>query len=78
MVTPDEIVWTRAGKPVDVEFEIDEDSYINNIDKGSAKVTVYGTGEWGGSKEIKYSIGPRGFLWWWRQCRPDFRRLTDS
>ena len=63
-ITEDEIVWTKGGKPVDVEFVIEE--YKNNINSGKAKVTVQGKGDWGGRKEITYSIDPRGFLWWWR------------
>ncbi|MBP5384235.1 MAG: chitobiase/beta-hexosaminidase C-terminal domain-containing protein, partial [Lachnospiraceae bacterium] len=64
MITEDEIVWTRAGKPVDVDFVIED--YKSNINKGSAKVTVRGTDPWGGQKVITFSIGARGFLWWFR------------
>ncbi|MBO4901498.1 MAG: chitobiase/beta-hexosaminidase C-terminal domain-containing protein [Lachnospiraceae bacterium] len=67
---PEDIHWTSGNKPVDVTCEVDgtvyekeKDKYTNN---GRVKVTVYGTGEWGGRKEITYYIGPRGFLWWWR------------
>ena len=68
-VDKDDIVWKKGGKPAGIsvdDFEIDEDSYRNNRNKGRARVTVYGTGEWGGKKEITYGIGARWFLWWWR------------
>lgn len=54
-----------SGKTVvnDVTFEIDESSYVNNVNKGKASVTIYGTGQYGGSKVVTYNIGTKGFNW---------------
>ena len=50
-------------KPED--FEIIR--YDNNVKKGNASVTIQGKGNYGGIKTVKFSIGTRGFLWWWRK-----------
>lgn len=49
-------------KPEDFEIV----RYDNNIKKGNAYVTIKGTGNYGGIKKIKFSIGSKGFLWWWK------------
>ena len=38
--------------------------YTNNIKKGTAKVTIKGTGEYGGTKTVSFTIKAKGFLWW--------------
>lgn len=54
-------------KPIDgVTFEIDEESYVNNVNKGKASVTIRGTGNYGGTKTVTFNIGAKKFLWWWR------------
>ncbi len=65
-ITKDDITF-KSGKKVikDVEFEIDEKSYKNNINKGKATVVIRGTGEWGGSKTVTYTIGAKGLFWVW-------------
>ena len=50
----------------DLDYEIVEGSYKNNIKKGTASVTIRGVGNYGGSKTVKFTIKPKGFLWWWR------------
>ena len=65
-IKPGDITWKEGGKKTDkVTFVIDEDSYEKNIDKGTASVTVYGTGDYGGSKKISFTIGTKGIRWWW-------------
>lgn len=49
-------------KPEDFEIV----RYDNNIKKGTAFVTIKGVGNYGGIKKIKFSIGSKGFLWWWK------------
>ena len=58
----------KSGKTVlkDVTYIIDESSYKNNVKKGKATVIIKGTGEYGGTKKITFTIGSKGFLWWWR------------
>ncbi|MCR5268628.1 MAG: leucine-rich repeat domain-containing protein [Lachnospiraceae bacterium] len=62
-----DIRWKSGGKPVDdVTFDFDESSYKNNVNKGKATVVVRGTGNYGGTKTITFTIGSKGILWWWR------------
>ena len=48
----------------DTDYEIV--SYANNVNKGSASVTLRGIGDCGGTKTVKFTIKGKGFLWWWR------------
>lgn len=49
------------------QYEILDDSYKNNIKKGTASVQIRGTGEYyGGIKTIRFQIGSKGFQWFWR------------
>ena len=38
--------------------------YKNNVNKGTAQVTLQGCGKYGGTKTVKFYIGTRPFLWW--------------
>jgi uncharacterized repeat protein (TIGR02543 family) len=38
--------------------------YSNNINKGTATVTVRGVGNYGGTKKITFKIGTKKLLWW--------------
>ena len=61
------IRWKSGGKITnDVTFDFDENSYKNNVNKGKATVVVKGTGNYGGTKTITFTIGSKGILWWWR------------
>lgn len=40
--------------------------YSNNINKGTATVTISGINDCGGTKTTKFKIKGKGFLWWWR------------
>ena len=40
--------------------------YQNNVNKGTAQITLKGCGKYGGTKTLKYTIGTRAFLWWTR------------
>ena len=42
-------------------------SYANNVNKGTASVTLRGIGDCGGTKTVKFTIKGKGFLWWWRK-----------
>lgn len=41
-------------------------SYSNNTKVGTATVTFRGTGNYGGSKTVKFKIRARGLRWWWK------------
>ena len=38
--------------------------YQNNVNKGTAQVTLQGCGKYGGTKTVKFYIGTRSFFWW--------------
>lgn len=38
--------------------------YSNNINKGTAKVTIKGINNYAGSKTLSFKINPKKFLWW--------------
>lgn len=40
--------------------------YTNNINKGTATVTIKGKNDCGGVKTVKFQIRRKGFLWWWK------------
>lgn len=46
------------------DYEIDVNTYTNNIKKGKATVTIRGLGNYGGEKKITYTIGAKKILWW--------------
>lgn len=59
-LTENDIKLTIKNQPV--TFEIVEGSYINNIKKGTAKVTLHGTGEYGGYKTVSFKIGQKSIM----------------
>ncbi|MCM1267071.1 MAG: BspA family leucine-rich repeat surface protein [Bacteroidales bacterium] len=48
------------------QYEIVPGSYKNNVQKGTASVTIRGMDNYGGTKTVKYSIKAKGFIWWWK------------
>ncbi len=46
------------------DYEIVANSYINNVKKGTAKVTIRGKGEYGGTKQISFKILSQNMKWW--------------
>ncbi len=51
----------------DDQYEILEDTYKNNINKGTASVQIRGVGNlYGGTATVKFKIGAKGFQWFWR------------
>jgi len=48
------------------DYKILEDSYKNNVKKGTASVTIKGTGNYGGTKTVKFKIRAKNMFWWWR------------
>lgn len=63
-----QIIVKVKGKPIGADqWEIVAGSYKNNIKKGTASVIIRGQGNYGGTRTVKFSIGAKGFLWWWRK-----------
>lgn len=48
------------------DYEIVENSYANNVKKGTASVTIVGKGNYGGTKTVKFKITARKLSWFWR------------
>ncbi|MBQ6888283.1 MAG: carbohydrate binding domain-containing protein [Lachnospiraceae bacterium] len=46
-----------------VHYEIVEDSYENNINKGTASVTIKGIGNYAGTKKVTFKITSRAMAW---------------
>ena len=67
-ITKDDISSIKVGKTSLVygeDYVIVEDSYKNNVDKGTASVTLEGKGNYGGTKTVTFKITSRTFAWWW-------------
>jgi len=61
-----QITVTLSGttlKPEDYDIIL----YTDNVKKGKASVTIKGKGNYGGTKTVKFNIGAKGFLWWWKR-----------
>ncbi len=48
------------------DYEIVPGSYVNNLSKGTASVTIRGIGNYGGTRKVNFKIKARLFSWWWR------------
>lgn len=48
-----------------VDYEIVPGSYKNNVNKGSATVTIRGIGNYGGTRQVMYRISSYMMRWWW-------------
>lgn len=47
-----------------IDYEVVEGSYTNNINKGTASVTIRGLGDYYGTKVVKYKIVVNKIQWW--------------
>lgn len=55
------------GKQLDEsQYEIVPGSYKNNVEKGTASVTIRGVDNYGGTKTVTFTIRAKELLWWWR------------
>ncbi len=64
-------VYIKIGKTSRVltlgeDIEVVPDSYVKNINKGTAKVTFRGINEFGGTKTVSYKIGVRSIGDFWK------------
>ncbi len=64
-------VYIKIGKTSRVltlgeDIEVVPDSYVKNINKGTAKVTFCGINEFGGTKTVSYKIGVRSIGDFWK------------
>lgn len=58
VITKDDITRLAIGKDTlsQEDYEIIEGTYVNNIKKGTAKVTIRGLGDYGCEKQITFKI----------------------
>ncbi|MBO4901496.1 MAG: hypothetical protein J5518_01700 [Lachnospiraceae bacterium] len=61
-----DIIWKAVKNQPAPTFEFDVSTYKNHTAKGKATVDVVGTGDYCGRKTITFTIGPKNFIWWWR------------
>ena len=67
-----QLMETENGS-TEYHFEIVEGSYVNNVKKGTAKVTLRGTGEFGGEKVVTFKITQRNVEKnWWEEMMERF------
>lgn len=59
-------ITVKVGKVTLEASDYEIVSYQNNVNKGTAKVTIRGVGNYGGTKTISFTIKAKGLLWWWR------------
>lgn len=52
----------KKGNEVDCQYAIDDSSYINNINPGTASVTVKGTGAYLGQMKINFTINKKNVV----------------
>lgn len=57
----------KIGKVILTEDDYEIVSYSNNINKGTAKMTIRGIGNYGGIKTVTFKIQGKGLFWWWRE-----------
>ncbi|MCR5448620.1 MAG: leucine-rich repeat domain-containing protein [Solobacterium sp.] len=50
-------------------------SYTNNVNKGTAKATLKGIGEYGGTKTVSFKIGQRSIVDYWQGVKNFFSKL---
>ena len=51
---------------IGTDIEVVPDSYVNNINKGTAKVTFRGINGFGGTKTVSFKIGTRSITEFWK------------
>lgn len=60
----DQITKIKVGKEYLEEGDYEIIGYTNNIKKGTAKMTLRGVGDYGGTKTVTFKIVPRNVVWW--------------
>lgn len=65
-LTEEDFTTAKCGTnelKLDVDYRILEDTYTNNINKGTASVMVEGIGEYGGTKKVTFKIDAKTMVW---------------
>lgn len=72
-------VYIKIGKVTKIltlgeDIEVVPDSYVKNVNKGTAKVTFRGINDFGGTKSVSYKIGARSIADFWKGI---FSKITE-
>jgi secreted trypsin-like serine protease len=64
-------VYIKIGKDTQVltlgkDIEVKPGSYVKNVNRGTAKVTFRGIGDFGGTKTVSFKIGARSLSDFWK------------
>ena len=54
----------KVGKTVLEPEDYEITGYSNNINKGTAKLTIQGIGNYGGTKTVNFTIKAKSIFWW--------------
>lgn len=65
-IEPDDQIEVRLNRTLISKDNYEIVSYQNNVNKGTATVTIRGKNDCGGSKTVKFKIRQKGFIWWRR------------
>ncbi len=65
-IKPDDEIEIKLNRNLLSKENYEIVSYNNNINRGTATVSIRGKNDCGGTKTVKFSIRSKGFLWWWR------------
>lgn len=63
-VRPDQQIQVKLNGQILSGDKYEITGYANNINKGTATVTIKGRNDCGGVKKVKFRIKGKGFLWW--------------
>ena len=65
-IRPESEIQVKLNGQILDQDNYDITGYSNNINKGTATVTIKGKNDCGGVKTAGFKIKGKGFLWWWR------------
>lgn len=65
-IEPDHELTVKLNNQILSEENYEIVQYDNNINTGTATVTIKGKNDCGGIKNAKFKIKGKGLLWWWR------------
>lgn len=63
-IEPDDEIVVTLNKELLSEDNYEILSYQNNVNKGTATVTIRGKNDCGGTKSVKFKIRQKGLAWW--------------
>ncbi len=65
-IRPDKEMQVKLNGKVLSSDNYEITGYTNNINRGTATVTIRGRNDCGGVKTVRFKIKGKGFRWWWK------------